>query len=526
MKKLYLILLILTLSLLFGCSSNAPTQNSDSYDSSFGNVNNLDSIYTFINKNVADITSDEFNNNYTPYYFDINKDGHLDVCYNTEEWYGKLIFIASAENGYEIIKSDDNNMHKIESINTDDDFIIVCGQNINNGYGDNRTDIYIFNDNEIIFLNDFLISLSAGAQTFFEGEGTIEPINGYKEFKYIYKEYECSTDDYDNKKQHISVNMSYTFDEKNNTYITKETGKNYNTLTNSSSNSSSDSYNLISLKNGDKIEGFTINNIQYNDNSAAFSLIGQLTLDAYIGYNMEESCYSFYSENPILNKPIIIDWPYDNFSFEYKSIFGTIKNEEEILQSLPPSTRKYIEEGNEIKVSATIKNISADFKYQSEGFESVEILNFEVLDDGGSSNPNTIENLSGFKAETINDTYIDYSNYKCVIIPMNETQNSNSLSVTNLNYGSNQYPVFFNVLGSLHDVTVTYTENMDTEPVLIEHYDVINNSTVKICCKFETDFSHVGITGKVFTNSSEYEEVTFGLDDARDPSAYKIIMVK
>jgi hypothetical protein len=85
-------------------------------------------------------------------------------------------------------------------------------------------------------------------------------------------------------------------------------------------------------------------------------------------------------ETKILDKPIVCDWKAYNDSYELTRFALWPRNEQEVKDQLPASAREQIENGNRVKISATIKDIGVGLYYQSEGFESAELLDVTVLD--------------------------------------------------------------------------------------------------------------------------------------------------
>lgn len=380
MKRLLICVLVLLLATFSACSKEASSEEKE-----FGNVNDVEGIYSFIHEEVNSISREEFDENYTAYYLDVNEDGHLDVCYNTEEWYGKLLFISSVEEGFQVVSSDENTMHKINSIHVDDGFIVVTGENIDNAYKDNRTDVYYFDGEVVRFLEQFKTSLFNGAQTYFEGKGTVETIDGYQDLVYTYNQFEV--DEYDNKTQHIKIDLSYVFDEETGKYVVTEHGENYDYLANPVSANhtdvkptTSEQYVLSQLKEGTQIGNFTIQDIDSTGDDIGFSLIGQQEVDGYLVYNMMDDCICIDVDTQILDKPIICDWTSYDYSYELNGFVLYMRNEPEILKQIPAAIQESVASGDRVKVAVTIKDIQVGMLYESEGYEEAEVLDFRIVE--------------------------------------------------------------------------------------------------------------------------------------------------
>lgn len=250
MKKIISLIMVLILLMQFvGCSkannnnstnsdkdvsdwiANEEHENnnaSDSDEKEFALVNDINKIYEFVNTNMVSLTKEDFENNYKPFYFDINQDGNLDVCYSTEEWYGDLIYILSANGGYEVLEADSSSMDKVNKISFDDNFIVVEGENIGNGYGDQRTDIYYYTGDYVKYLDSFITYLFNGAQSYMEGKGNITLFDGYKDFEYTYDQFYYN--EYGKETQDIHTDLTYYFDDIDITYLIDENSENFNNL--------------------------------------------------------------------------------------------------------------------------------------------------------------------------------------------------------------------------------------------------------------------------------------------------------
>lgn len=142
------------------------------------------------------------------------------------------------------------------------------------------------------------------------------------------------------------------------------------------------------------------------------------------------------------------------------------------------------------------------------------------------------QTLDMFENETLysedKEVNIDYANYNLVVIPQQKSINEQSLSLKEINItetGSEMAHSFI-VLGMLEDVKLTYTSNaLDENAKPIEkEIGTISNEKVIVNVAMPTDFSVVKVEGKWFYDMGDFEEISFSLDDSRDPESYPLIL--
>ncbi len=141
---------------------------------------------------------------------------------------------------------------------------------------------------------------------------------------------------------------------------------------------------------------------------------------------------------------------------------------------------------------------------------------------------NTTNNgLSKYTAENINGTQVNYAEYSAVIVPMYNGINNNKLTPYTTNVGANQFTdVTFAVFGSIGSLKIFHTNHGMNEEYTITRVGDIENSLVTIKTQFPTDFANIIVRGFVKNANGEYESIEFSMDDMRDLTEYKPIMIK
>lgn len=142
----------------------------------------------------------------------------------------------------------------------------------------------------------------------------------------------------------------------------------------------------------------------------------------------------------------------------------------------------------------------------------LQVLNEVSKSESTDSDKTTIE----LKPETINDTYIDYSKYKAVVIPYNDTINKDNLTNVSYDFSDNtSHSHCFSVIGEISDVKIVYQENMDSDPTE-KSIDKITNSYVQLNVPAGSDFSNIKVTAKIALNNGNTKEISFTYDDVSD----------
>lgn len=163
-------------------------------------------------------------------------------------------------------------------------------------------------------------------------------------------------------------------------------------------------------------------------------------------------------------------------------------------------------------------------------------VNITKSDDSINENENEVKpevSLKGYDNEKLysedNEFNIDYSKYSLVIVPMQESKNKDRLQDREVNITSTgkESNCYFSVFGSLMNVKAVYIKNgfddsEQHEEVFIA--DKIENENVTINVELPNDSSSIIVSG-VYQFQSSLEEIVFSLDDMRDSSSYKILIV-
>ncbi|MFP4015968.1 MAG: hypothetical protein ACLFUI_02950 [Halanaerobiales bacterium] len=174
-----------------------------------------------------------------------------------------------------------------------------------------------------------------------------------------------------------------------------------------------------------------------------------------------------------------------------------------------------VEEPEQLKLleGAWKTEVYLPVKIQEEGFAG------DTVDSSSS--------LSGYTAETINGTEVDYAEYATVIVPMYDGVNKDSLDTKPLLIG-NKYTsvVTAAIFGQISNLQVMHTNNGMNEEYSITRVGELENILLIINTDLPTDFANVRITGQVKTGTGDHENIEFTLDDMRDLSEYQPIMVK
>lgn len=141
----------------------------------------------------------------------------------------------------------------------------------------------------------------------------------------------------------------------------------------------------------------------------------------------------------------------------------------------------------------------------------------------------SIKKLEGFQQETVNGVNIDYSKYTAVVIPQYNGVNKDKLAnevLTSDKYAEAPYTsVNFAVFGEVTNLKVLEAESMDHE-YEISKLDDKSNTLITLNTKFPTDTSNILVKFSVHMGEGTYSDYEFSLDDMRDDSDYKPILVE
>lgn len=157
-------------------------------------------------------------------------------------------------------------------------------------------------------------------------------------------------------------------------------------------------------------------------------------------------------------------------------------------------------------------------------------FNDEAAGTAAGGEENSSLKLAGFQNENINGTQINFSDYSAVIVPKYNGINSSSLSPARLVLGSVtqgylSMTLNFAVFGQLNNIEATYYEGMGSYGQKLEVESLYNADAQVEIWMPSGDMSYLEVTGYVDLGSGT-QKVEFTLDDMRDDSEYKVILVK
>jgi hypothetical protein len=308
----------------------------------------------------------------------------------------------------------------------------------------------------------------------------------------------------------------------------KDTDNDNNANNNENTNNTS-VYYATDIKVGQNIAGLKVSEIDYTEgHELILELKGNIDTKGVItGYYNEmynENKFIFTPASQIMDKPISYVVNADSGITNFEGVCN-------VDGLIDEQTQNYILEGNELSVAATITGFRLGEKVETEGGQSVSLSNCQIIADenyigyveGGNGKKPSLENET-FTTTNQGDFYVDYTNYKCVIIPMHDTVNSNKADTVSVDFGGdNTTKLKFTVFGEIQDVKINYIANMGDEGEL-KDLGTISNSTVEISASLPNDMSSMIISGKYHEGEGYYKEIKFSLDNMRDLSAYDIIV--
>lgn len=314
-------------------------------------------------------------------------------------------------------------------------------------------------------------------------------------------------------------------------YYINKTKQNYTDGEVSSGNNSS-YYEPENITIGQNIGGLKVSNIDYEKGERLIlELKGSLSTKGVItGYYNE-----MYGENEFIFTPSkTIDKPI-KYSFDsgFQESINKFVGSCNVDALFDLQTKNFILEGNELKVNTTITDFRLANQDETSGGKNLTISNVEIIPD--EYYIGYIEGVNGKKPKLENeiftttnqgDFYVDYDDYRCVVIPMHDTINSGKAETVSVDFGGNNTQEFkFTVFGEIQDVKINYVTNMGEEGNW-KDLGKISNSIVKINASLPNDMSSVIIYGRYHEGEGFYKDIKFSLDDMRDLTAYDIILFK
>lgn len=469
-------------------------------------------------------------------YFDFTSDGVVDVvCYSpSSNGFDDTAFFTVKEGKITLVPCDYGWAQYEQTYQFDGTFIIKDSTGGGTGLYTQTRELLVYNGEKIISTGAILVKNSRTSAPDYEtetvGTTTFDVTDDYTRF--IHEVRMTGTETSYEKNKYVYDPSTYMFK------ITKLVGNESNEASNNNSNNDSEhGYDVRNLKEDQKLEQYTVKNVHYIKNDeASFDLEGEVTLKGVIEFDEMWYEYTFTSHENMLDNPIQMD----SYSF-YKPEYASF--DQGLLSQLSKAEMAYLEAHKSIEVSVTLSHYGMSMKDGTEGGSRVEIKDIKVLtavnqngDQSGTSTDDAKDNsgqiLKGLENETFSivdkgDFFVDYSKYRCVVVPMRGSQNMDAISDNRIpvKFSDGEPRLFFSVFGELEDVRLNYIAYMGDEGKWHEVGNV-KNGLVLIAAELPNDMSYVKVYGRVNKGNDTYENVEFTLDDARDDDAYEIYTVE
>ncbi|MBF4692985.1 hypothetical protein [Fusibacter ferrireducens] len=463
-------------------------------------------------------------------YYDFTSDGIADViCYSPSgNGFNNTAFFTVKEGEITLVPCDYGWAKYEQAYHLNGPFIIKDATGGGTGLYTQTRELLVYNGEKVISTGVILVQNARTSAPDYETEtvGTTQFDASEDYTRFIHEVETTGTEHSYKKTKYVYDPSTYTFE------ITEleNTNSNQNEVVNNDlNNGSTSSYDIKTLKEGQKIEQFTIKNINYIENeSTSFELEGEVTLEGVIEYDEMWYEFVFTSHENMLNRPIQID----DYSF-YKPEY--VAFDQELLSK---EAMAYVKENKDIKVNVTFSKYSMATKDGTEGGSRIEIKDIQVLTDlnqksGGTQDNNnaTGQILQGLENEVFltdnGDFFVDYSKYRCVVVPMKASKNLDVISghLIPVQFSDEEPRLSFSVFGELEDVKINYVANMGEEG-LWQEVGRIKDALVLIAASLPNDMSFVKVYGRVHKGDGTYENVEFTLDDVRDDISYKVYTVE
>ncbi len=467
-------------------------------------------------------------------YFDFTSDGVVDVvCYSADNnGFNDTAFFTVKEGKITLVPCDEGWAKYEQSYDFDGTFIIKDSASGGTGIYEKTRHLLVYNGEKIVSTGAILVenarTSAQGYDTETVGTTTFDVPDDYTSF--IHEVEMTGTETSYEKKKYVydPSNYSFKITELENTNANSTQDKSSeNEFSAASDNSSENGYNIETLNEDQKVEQYTVKNVHYIKNDeASFELEGEVTLKGVIELDEMWGEYVFTSQENMLDNPIQVVG-YSFIKPEYASF------DQGILSQLSKAERAYLEDNESIEVSATISKYSMSMKDGTEGGSGVEIKALKVLTEiDPNENQNSGSKLEGLENETFSimdkgDFLVDYSKYRCVVVPMKTSQNMEALSANMIpvRFSDGEPKLVFSVFGTLENVRLNYVANMGEEGIWQE-VGTVKNALVLIAAELPSDMSYVKVYGRVNKGNNTYENIEFTLDDVRDAEAYEVYTVE
>lgn len=272
------------------------------------------------------------------------------------------------------------------------------------------------------------------------------------------------------------------------------------------------------LVQGQMFEGLEITEVDYEEGSSIIlqmegnrQLTGQLT-----GFeeDMDGENVYYFTTDMAFEKPIQYKFN-SGFEGQLEGYSATLtENDFGFSQAL----KAHIFAGNAVGVTLDIQKFRHAMLDESSGVHVMDVSNLELLESRWAGPVIENESLTSLSLE---DFYVDYADYKTVLIPTIPSVNDGNLEKITVDFDG-EWLFKFTCIGSFEDVEVGLKNGPDDQGTW-QTVGTISNRLVEIKANLPTDFSAIYVRGRVLNGDGIYEDVAFTLDDMRDASAYEIL---
>ncbi len=294
-------------------------------------------------------------------------------------------------------------------------------------------------------------------------------------------------------------------------------------------------YTVDDLKSGVKVsEHFTLKDFQSGNmgpESIQFTLEGNDFVRGTLSSQVE-GYYHFKFDDSIFDKNVLVEDINNPDGLSEVNI-----NEGWNYYGIDPSELRlgediliYLSNGGELKAQGLVKAVS----YEENPMESMRmsvITEFKIDEKELQKIYGTKSSGLDFENETLysldEEVYIDYSKYELVIVPMQNTVNEMGTTPQVVTFSEeNATRSLVTIFGELNDVKMTYTPNgLDSSIEPVEKYiGTLKDTRLFVDAYMATDFAIVALEGTFLDHNKNVHNIVVGLDDARDPESYEIIM--
>lgn len=488
-------------------------------------MKDLDALYEFVKKEIVDIPRESFNT-WEVSYFDITGDGTDEAVLVSRygaDWYKKMEIISGDGGQFKRIPSDISLAKNGDVPAFEDDFLAVLSGTSGSGMQETYMHLYVYDGSKMVKVLDVLTTEYRVAAPNTQYEEIAEIEGSMKDFTYTLTKHDNITG-----KKTIEVKEQYTYNPGTMSFDVKQLDKGSQGSTGQAAASSGGTYKLSELKNGDNVAGLTITDIYFEkDEKARFNLkgetvlVGELSLDNT--WDVDELILQV-TEGPFTSTILELEYSGGVAKFELNRIGFT--NQDALLKTLSSSDLNALKKGATMVVKLSVRNLSFDWFAYAGGAILGEFIRIIDKDAPTLTLPGK---LSGFTNENIRGEQVNYSDYTAVIVPLYPANGANINALSQIPFGNPGPEVLnFAIFGKVEELTMTEvdTTNPFNETTFSFGPDESENSYFRIQYNLPNDMSHFRVEGKVRQSNGSYTDISFTLDDMRDPSDYQIIFVK